>query len=383
MIALKRPKASLNFFLIGLSSLTPFVANADSSSIAISAAQIKQAGITTQLLQQIAGGSSAQDISIQGQAIWSPNSKYTISSPVSGVIQSITAQPLTQVNKSAVLVTIYSPDIINWQNELLQLRAQQSAASQALAREKKLFSEGIIAEKRVIEAQSTLQQININIQAKQRLLKFSGAASNSNLNPITTVRSPNSGILNQWSISPGQHVETGQALGELVNANAPLMLTLQANSADARYIHQGDVVTVDKCPIQGRVVQTSPSLNNNAQTQQILVQLSGTAACLHANQYVTARINTSSKPSTAASWQVPTTAITFKNNKNYVFIRQSSGFSAVPVNITNSGKAVSQITSPSLNASQQIAVTGIDRLKAVWIGFGADQAPRSAAPATK
>ena len=291
--------------------------------LAISADQEKQASIRTQVLSA-ATDTIAADLVLQGQAIWSPASQLLVTSPISGVVQQILVQPLAEVEKSAKIAVIYSPDIIQIQNEVLQLRAQQQLDSQQLAREQSLFAEGIIAEKRVQEARNRVQQNNINLQAKQRLLQFMGQGSGRSLDPTIQVKSPTRGVIESLDVSLGQFVESGAVIAKVVKRDMPLLLNLQMPSKQ-QGVQVGDLVKVDGCEITGNVAKISPSLMGNTQTKEVLVQMQASHACLSVNQYVQANIQTASKADSPV-WSVPSTAIMLKDNKNYIFALYTTNF---------------------------------------------------------
>ena len=339
--------------------------------LAISADQEKQASIRTQVLSA-ATDTIAADLVLQGQAIWSPASQLLVTSPISGVVQQILVQPLAEVEKSAKIAVIYSPDIIQIQNEVLQLRAQQQLDSQQLAREQSLFAEGIIAEKRVQEARNRVQQNNINLQAKQRLLQFMGQGSGRSLDPTIQVKSPTRGVIESLDVSLGQFVESGAVIAKVVKRDMPLLLNLQMPSKQ-QGVQVGDLVKVDGCEITGNVAKISPSLMGNTQTKEVLVQMQASHACLSVNQYVQANIQTASKADSPV-WSVPSTAIMLKDNKNYIFVKAKTGFEAQEVEVVVSNTQTTHIRGAGLAAGQVIAVTGVDRLKAVLAGFGAEQA---------
>jgi multidrug resistance efflux pump len=167
-------------------------------------------------------------------------------------VQQVLVQPLAEVGLHSPVLAIHSPDLIQIQNEILQIRAQLQLASQNLARERSLYAEGIIAEKRVQEAQNVVQRLNIDLSAKQRMLQFMGGSSSQGLNPVVYVKSPARGSVESLQVSAGQYVETGAVLGQLVNSDLPLQLMLQAPLADSKYIQIGDLVKVEGVKLLGR-----------------------------------------------------------------------------------------------------------------------------------
>lgn len=347
--------------------------DASGNQILISPQQIKQVGILLQSLGQPTTNTQAI-LSLQGHAQWSPESKVVLTSPIAGVVQQVLTQPLAVIARNNNVLTVNSPDLIQIQNEILQIRAQQQLTQQTLIRERKLFSEGIIAEKRVQEVQNQVQRLSIDLSAKQRVLQFMGGSSTNGLNPVVSVKSPASGQVESLQVSVGQYVEAGTVLGQLVNVDLPLQLLLQASLADSKYINVGDKVKVEGCQITGQVQKIAPALTGNTQTQNVVVQMSSNHSCLHVQQFVKAQLQ-SHNPITIAAWNVPSAALTLKNGQHIVFVQNKNGFAVVPVDVVNENQQQSYIASTGLKLGMSIAVSGVERLKAVWSGFGAEQAP--------
>jgi len=352
-------------------------ADPSGNQILISPQQIKQVGIQLQSLGQPSSDIQAT-LALQGQAQWSPTSKVVLTSPVSGVVQQVLVQPLATIARNSNVLTVSSPELIQIQNDILQIQAQQQLAVQTLARERKLFAEGIIAEKRVQEAQNQMQRLSIDLAAKQRMLQFMGGNSGNGLSSVVYVKSPASGSVESLQVSAGQYVETGAVLGQLVNSDLPLQLVLQASLADSQYIHIGDSVKVEGCEITGQVQKIAPALAGNTQTQNVIVQMNANHRCLQVQQFVKAQLQ-SHNPTARAAWTVPSTALTLKEGKNIVFVHNQNGFAAIPVEVVGNNQQYSYITAAALKPGMNIAISGVERLKAVWSGFGAEQAPTAAA----
>lgn len=351
--------------------------------ILISAQQIQQAGIQLHALTEVASQVQGK-LDVQGQVQWAPESIVVLTSPVAGLVQQVMVQPLTEVAKHKQVVQLHSPELIQIQNEILQLTAQQQLAQQNLNRERRLYAEGIIAEKRVQLAQAELQTLNIDLSAKQRLLQFMGGSSAKGLNPVVYVKSPAKGTLQSLAVSAGQYVETGAVLGQIIDSEVPLQLLLQVTAAQGQSIQVGDRVTVDGCEVTGKVQKMASALAANTQTQNIVVQMQQQHPCLSPQQFVKAQIHTENNnpqhaqnPSQLTTWVVPNESVSLKEGQYLVFVRNSNGFVAVPVQRVATNDSQSYIVAKALKAEMQLAASGVERLKAVWSGFGAEQVPTS------
>jgi len=326
------------------------------NQILISPTQIQQAGIQLQTLGQ-ATSDVQLALTLQGQAQWSPQSKVVLTSPIAGIVQQVLVQPLAEVGLHNPVLAIHSPDLIQIQNEILQIRAQLQLASQ-----------------NVQEAQNVVQRLNIDLSAKQRMLQFMGGSSSQGLNSVVYVKSPAKGSVESLQVSAGQYVETGAVLGQLVNSDLPLQLMLQAPLADSKYIQIGDLVKVEGCEITGQVQKIAPALSDNTQSQNVLVQMNAKDNCLKVQQFIKANIQ-SHNPTTETAWVIPSTALTLKDNKHFIFIKNQNGFFAMPVELVGANQQQSHVIGNTLKPGIQVAVNGVERLKAVWSGFGAEQAP--------
>ena len=159
-----------------------------------------------------------------------------------------------------------------------------------------------------------------------------------------------------------------------MNSDLPLQLMLQAPLADSKYIQIGDLVKVEGCEITGQVQQIAPALSGNTQSQNVLVQMQAKDNCLKVQQFVKANIQ-SHNPTTKTAWVIPSAALTLKDNKHFIFIKNQNGFVATPVELVGANQQQSHVIGNALKPGIQVAVRGVERLKAVWSGFGAEQAP--------
>ena len=98
--------------------------------------------------------------------------------------------------------------------------------------------------------------------------------------------------------------------------------------------------------------------------------------CLRVQQFVKVHVQ-SKQPTVIAAWPVPSTAITSQDGKHIIFVKNQKGFEAVTVEVLSADQQQSYITAEKLKPKMQLAISGVERLKAVWSGFGAEQAPIS------
>ncbi len=82
----------------------------------------------------------------------------------------------------------------------------------------------------------------------------------------------------------------------------------------------------------GRYKKIAPALSDNTQSQNVLVQMNAKDNCLKVQQFIKANIQ-SHNPTTETAWVIPSTALTLKDNKHFIFIKNQNGFFATPVEL--------------------------------------------------
>ena len=362
--------------LLGLADSQPAVAETQIIEtlpiLSLTPAQQKQARIQVQPAGQAPLTTSGW--TLQGQAIVPAQAQRMIAAPLSGMVQQVTIQPMQQVGAGQAVAVIHSPELLQWQRELAEASNELNLARQTLQREQTLYREGIIAEKRVIEARSAVQMAQLKIQEKRRLLALSGKRGSGQFDPVLTVRSQVSGQVVELLAHAGQRVEAGTPIASLVRADQ-LRIQLFASAAQAVQIQVGDSVQVAGCPQFGRVSTNNGWLDAKTQSRVIWVDMAGALTCLKPSQYLQAQVIPS--PVNNRLMSLPAAAMVRQNNKPHVFVQHPQGFVPVPVHIKQRTGDQLQVLPFRVGGVRdlQVAVTGIAQLKAIWQGMGGEQMP--------
>lgn len=335
-------------------------------TISFSPAQISQAKITT--IKLMPAAQAQNTFTLNGQAVWSSQAQSTIATPVAGIIQQLNIENLQAIRVGQNIAVLHSPQLLTWQSELLQAQAQRDLAAQQLQREQQLFSEGIIAEKRVFEARNALTMADVNLKQKQQLMQLVGKTNTKQLDPQLTIKANQSGLVSEVLVSQGQQVEAGTPLIKIVR-NGQLWLQLQATPEQAQQIRVGNTVQVAGCAT-GQVKSLANGLTANTQTRIVQVAIPQAQSCLQPLQYVNAQVLTQS--SNNQGWTVPSQALVKQNNQWYVFKQSAQGFEPIPIKLLSQNNGQALIDGQALQANMPIAVTGLVQIKAAWSGMGGE-----------
>ena len=188
-----------------------------------------------------------------------------------------------------------------------------------------------------------------------------------NLDASLTVRSKAAGTVTDLSVKLGQRVQQADVLMRVANTGK-LGLDIQIPAARASQValtKGAPVVVLERSGVQGAVLSVGPSVSD---TQILALKAAVTkgAELLRPGEVVQVQVPFSAGQE---GWTVPLTSVVRQGDKAYVFVRNSTGFTAVPVNVLASAGQTVQITG-ALQAGQEVAIASVIALKAAWQGKG-------------
>lgn len=294
-----------------------------------------------------------------------------VSAPVSGLVSTILIQPNQRVQKGQALLRLNSPELTQMQLQLLQASSQATLAKQVLAREQSLQGEGIIAMRRVNEAQARLAEATATVAQAQAALRLAGMSSqeihavvqSGQLRDALTVHAARDGTVLALKVSAGQRVMAADALLHLGNIGK-LWLDIQVPVADAEQWPTGTPVTLVGRPIRGRVIGINPMVSTGNQTLVIRALLERPGTQIRPGEFVQVRVS-ARQPS--GSFNVPLSALARDAGKTVLFVHHRTGFEARPVQVLSSVGQTANVRG-KLKAGEQVASKGVIALKSVWLG---------------
>jgi len=203
----------------------------------VASSQVQALGIQTMPLQNQA---ESVRTSYPAQVVMPPNAERVISSPVAGLILQLLVQPNQMVRAGAPLVRIASPELGQLQLQLLQAGARATLARQAAQREKDLFDEGLIAQRRVQEAQAAMQEAEATLKQAKTALRLGGmplatidrVAASGNPQDSLVLSATQAGVVTEIKVKPGQRVDASTPLLHLAQTGT-LWLEIQVPVADS------------------------------------------------------------------------------------------------------------------------------------------------------
>ncbi|HKJ88220.1 MAG TPA: efflux RND transporter periplasmic adaptor subunit, partial [Gammaproteobacteria bacterium] len=135
---------------IVIALLTVWAISAQAShEITFTDEQMQKLGIA---MGKVTAGNQVQTDTLPAKVVIPPDQERVISAPQGGLVSSLHAATEETVTAGDLLAEIRSPDLIRMQRDFLQAHSARELARAARDRDKQLFDEGIIPERRYQEA---------------------------------------------------------------------------------------------------------------------------------------------------------------------------------------------------------------------------------------
>ena len=340
----------------------------------VTPAQMQGLGITLQRLDKPAA--------IQGQAyparvVLPPSQEQVVSAPLAGLVDRVLVGENDTVKSGQPLLRLISPELGELQLKLLEASSKSRLSQKTAQRERMLFTEGIIPERRVQEADGAAEEDRARVQQAEAALRLAGMdvasvrkiAAGGALQDGLTVHAKTGGTVMALDVKAGQRVAQADALMRLADTRQLwLDIQLPADRRSQVAIKGGQITVV------GRDATAAPMslglMVSDSQTVTLRAQVTQGATLLRPGEYVQAQVPFSTLASAGSggeSWPVPVASVVRQGDKAYVFVRTPKGFLAQQVTVLNSAGASVQVQGP-LKTGQDIAITSVIALKAAWLG---------------
>lgn len=337
---------------------------------AMTPAQMQALGVQLQRVE--AEPAKADGPTYPARVVLPPRQELIVSAPLAGVIEQILVSENEAVRAGQPLVRLLSPELGELQLKLMEAASQHRLAAAALQRERQLFAEGIIPQRRVLEAEATAAQQSARQRQGEAALRLAGVdagalgriAAGTAVDSSIVLRARGAGTVVGLTAKPGQRVQSADALLQIADTSRlwlDVQLPLGSGSSPAA---RGIPVEVVGRPVAA-VGQSLGLIASDSQTLTLRAEVRSGANLLRPGEFVQVRL-----PFTQAQgYSVPLQSVVRQAEKSYVFVRTPQGFNATPVNVLASAGQTVRVTG-ALQPGQEIATGGVIALKAAWQGKG-------------
>ncbi len=336
------------------------------SNIAISDAQMRALGIELVTLNRQPDTVGSR---FPAQVILPPSQESVVSAPVAGLVTQVLVQENQQVSAGTPLFVLSSPQLGEQQLALMQAQNRVQLARSTASRERALFKDGIIAQRRVIEADSTLRDAEAVLQQAKMSLTLTGVstatinrmATSSNISNELTVTAKTTATVTSLSAKLGQRVNAADPLLQLAKLGT-LWLDVQVPSGEASRWSAGHKLHIAG-GAEGVVLSVNPL--TSGQTARVRAKVTSGSNGLRLGEFVQVELPVPA----GAAWDIPIGAIARQGQQVVVFVRDKANFNAVPIQVLSSAGQRAKV-SGALKSGDRIASSSVIALKAAWQGIG-------------
>lgn len=342
------------------------VAAAPAADFVVPPAQLQALGVG---LQKLVAPASAVGAAAPARVTLPPELDVLVSAPVDGVVAQVLVNPQDAVKPGQALLRLVSPALGEMQLRLMDAGTRLQLARQTLERERRLFDEGILPERRVQEAQAAQRSAEAATRQAEAALRLAGmsdealqrVAAGGRLQDGLTVSARSAGWVTALDVRPGQRVREADALLRLAN---PREVWLEIQLPVGASVAPGQAVTVAGRDVAA-VAQSLGPLVSEGQTQTLRARVTRGASSLRPGEVVQVSVPRAA----GAGWVLPQAAVVHHEGRPHVFVRTARGFTAVPVQVDGGAAGAVQVSGP-LQAGQEVAVRAVVALKSAWLGHG-------------
>jgi RND family efflux transporter MFP subunit len=306
-----------------------------------------------------------------------PNSQMNVvSTPLPGLVETLTVSISQTVRKGQVLARIQSPALAEAQRLFVQATNQASLAHATLKRDESLWQEGIIAESRYLAAKGNHAEATALLAERTQALHLAGMSESAigrlrsarAISSSLDIAAPADGVVLEQMATVGQRLDASAAIYKVAQVN-PLWLEIQVPVARAAGVRNSDPVSVPQFRAQGSVIAIGGNVDPDSQTVMVRALISENAQNLKPGQNVEATV-VAAAPGAGGGWRVPNSALSRQEGKLLLFVKTPDGFRAQSATLIYEGARESAITA-DLKESDEIAVRGLAALKGMLAGLGA------------
>lgn len=339
---------------------------------AVSPAQMQSLGVQLQRLEQ---PSDIAGLTYPARVVLPPGQEQVASAPLAGVVDQLLVAENDAVKAGQPLLRLISPELGELQLKLMEVGSRNRLSAKTLQRERQLFAEGIIPERRVLEAEATAAEDQARRRQAEAALRLAGVddatirrvADGGKVDTALTLRSRTAGLVTDLDVKPGQRVQQADALLRIADTRR-LSLDIQipsARQAEAASAKGAPIAVVGRDDVHATVASVSTSVNDS-QMLTLRADVTRGAQLLRPGDFLQVRVPFAA---TGVGWPVPLQAVVRQGEQAYLFVRTEKGFVAKPVTVLASAGQSVQVKG-ELQAGQEIATASVIALKAAWQGKG-------------
>ncbi len=296
---------------------------------------------------------------------------HVVSAPQDGTLSVLLAALGEAVTAGQPLARMQSPGLLEAQGALLEAQTRLTLAESELTRDQALFKEGLVPKRRLQATQADHDAQATTVDQWSQRLALAGMSADAiaalkqgrRLSGTLEIVSPIDGVILDQMVTTGQSVAVAAPLFRVASLS-PLWLEVHVPVDQVAGLQEGDQVLLSREGIRGRILTVGRQVHGADQGVLVRAEVSEGADRLRPGQFLEVQLDEAGK---GAGWRLPTAALVRIAAAAYVFVQRPGGFAAVQVEPLAQEER-SAVVRGAIDASDQVAISGVVALKAVWLG---------------
>jgi cobalt-zinc-cadmium efflux system membrane fusion protein len=308
------------------------------------------------------------------RAVVPPAQEAVVSTQVAGLVTRLLAAEGTTVAAGEPLLELTSSELLELERDYLEAAAAAGLAAAQLERDRGLFADGIVAERRLNETVAAADSAAIRREQASQQLALAGLdsaaidalARSRQLTPVLTLKAPIDGTIISHHLSLGEQVEPYTPAARVADLSR-LWLELRLPQERADVVGPGMSLRVDVAgkTLSARIFQIGRTVDPATQTVLIRAEIDNGEGRLRSDQVLPGRVVDDA--SNRGSLTLPSDSIIRLDGAPHVFSRTARGVALVPVEILGSDDRWVYIRAGALDATAEVAISGISTLKSMLV----------------
>lgn len=336
------------------------------SLIAMTPQQMQTLGIA---VSPIVATNAVVSNKLPGEIIIPVNQERIVSTPQSGLIDAMYFAAGQSVKRGQVVAHISSTELVALQGDYLRGKTQHQLSKNMADRDRELYKDGIIAQRRLLTTESSHQELSVELKQRRQALKMAGMGENAiakleksgELASGFTLTSPIDGVVIEQLGSTGQRVDASMPIYRIAKLK-PLWLEIHAPIEIVHFAKEGMMVNIPKYQASGKITTIIRNLNRNDQTVHLRAEVTVGTEKLFPGQFVEAELVSES---TTRQFAVPKSAVIRNGNKSYVFVQNTKGFVPKQV-VVSSEQSTQAVINGDFTGKESVAISGTVAIKSAW-----------------
>ena len=265
---------------------------------------------------------------LNGRVVYNENVTARISSPISGRVVAIKAQPGDRVRAGQTLLVLDSPDLGSAESDLKKAQADANLKRLALVRAQTLYGGEALARKDLESAEADYAAARAEVQRARLLLHNLAPAGVVSSGEGYPLRSPIAGVVVDRQVNPGMEVRPDLPNPLFVVTDPSRLwvnVDLPENLLGKVALGHPVAIEVDAYPGQrftGRIEKIAPALD--PVTRRIMLRCSVDSGSAQLKAEMFARVTLLADAGKLA-FRIPNAALVSDGLYSYVFVEQAPG----------------------------------------------------------